>query len=468
MPCSRQFRFAVVTSAVVLCLGVRASADERRMEEIAMGWVAAHNSGDIERMATFRAAHRVDQGDEWREQFPDIVARLGRLEVTDALIDEGGEIVFVAETESRGRLRFTFRFSDEDAERIDAIGIERDEPNPLPALTLTGVWGERQNALDAYLRALADGGQFSGAVLVAEGGAVRFEGAYGLASREFSAPNTLDTRFDIGSITKDFTRVAIAQLVASGALGIDDPVGRHLPAYPNAEVRDKVTVGHLFVHRSGVGDYFTEEWWHTPMGALRDHQDYIEIWGPKPLAFEPGSRSEYSNFGFTVLGAIIEAVSGMSYFDYIDKNVFQPAGMTASGFFETDQIVPDVAVGYTLMDGRGERGETLRKNIYLEPAKGGPWGKTYATARDLWRFWDALSHHRLAPAAYTPWILLDGPPPGDGDSPGTDPVLEVGLGGGGPGMAAELRASSGWLVIVLANLDPPAATNVARRVAEAL
>ena len=465
----------VVLAAVVALapIGDRAEADERRMEEIALAWVDAHNSGDVEKMAVFRAAHREDADNAWRQQFPGLVERLGHLEPTDVMISGPRELILDIDSAGRGRLQFTFQFSADDPERIRSIMVDQSgggRDNDLPVLTLdSDDWSEKAAAIDAYIVALADEGRFSGAVLISQDDEVHFDRAYGLASREFDIANTLDTRFDIGSITKDFTRVAIAQLIAAGKLGMDDKLGQHLPDYPNPEAREKVTVRHLFEHSSGVGDYFTDEWVGTPMGALRDHWDYIDIWGPKPLEFEPGSDQRYSNFGFTILGAIIDRVSGQPYFDYIAEHVFAPAGMTATGFFATDLPEPDVAVGYTFMIRGGQRGDTLRKNIYLEPVVGGPWGKTYSTARDLWQFWQALSHHQLTAPAYTSWVLLSGPPPSDAEAVGeADPVTEIGLGGGGPGLSAELLASRGRVIIVLANLDPPITTYLAGRLGEAL
>lgn len=464
---------ALVMAALLTVSSPWAGADGRRTEEIAMAWVEAFNSGEVEKMAAFRAAHREGGRDGWEQQFESLVEKIGRIEPTDVMIEGDAELVIVADSTGAGGLRLVFRFSEQDPERVSSIAIDRSgggRPNDLPPLALGGGdWSARSAAIDEYLEGLAAADLFSGAVLIAEGGKVRFEGAYGLASREFSVANTLDTRFDIGSITKDFTRVAIAQLIATGKLGPDDTVGEHLPDYPNPRVRNEVTIGQLFEHRSGLGDYFTAEWGQTPMGALRDHRDYIDIWGPKPLEFEPGSRSQYSNFGFTVLGAIIDRVSGQPYFEYVAEQVFEPAGMTASGFFATDDIVPEVAVGYTRMIRGGERGETLRKNIYLEPAVGGPWGKTYSTARDLWRFWRALSEHRLTPPAYTAWVLLSGPVPTEGSEPSeVPPIADMGLGGGGPGLSAELLVSGDRVFVTLANLDPPITFQVTERLEEGL
>ena len=183
-------------------------------------------------------------------------------------------------------------------------------------------------------------------------------------------PNTVDTRFDVGSFNKDYTRLAITQLLQEDRLALTDTVGEYLPAYPNDQVRDEVTIEQLLHHRSGLGDYFTIEWLQTPMGALETNGDYIEIWGPMPLEYEPGTREEYSNFGYTVLGAIVESITGMSYPEYVERYIFEPAGMDDTGFFRTDGIEPNVAVGYTRMNRNGSPGDELRKNIYHEPVIG--------------------------------------------------------------------------------------------------
>ena len=332
---------------------------------------------------------------------------------------------------------------------------ERLGRHSLPELELPGEWEARTEAIDAYLSGLESEDIFSGVALIVERGEVRYEAAYGLASREFDVPNTVQTRFDVGSFNKDYTQLAILQLLEQDKLALSDTVGRYLPEYPNARVRDEVTIEQLMEHRSGLGDYFTPEWRQTPMGSLREIEDYIPIWGPKPLEYEPGSREQYSNFGYTVLGAIIEAISGMSYPEYVEEHVFEPAGMAESGFFETDIPEPDVAVGYSYMQRGGRRTDTLRKNIYMEPVKGGPWGKSYSTARDLYRFFAAMFEDRLLDRDLN-WLR------GGWDSGG------IALAGGGPGLNAYLLLQNGRMVIVMANLDPPIAGNVAERLKAAL
>ena len=320
--------------------------------------------------------------------------------------------------------------------------VQDPEPS-FPPLRLSATDEAATTELDAYLKALAKDDRFSGVVLVAREDQPWFEKAYGFASREFRVPNTVETRFDVGSLTKSYTQLALDQLRQLDALSLDDVVGTFLPDYPNERVREEVTIGQLLDHTSGLGDMFTPAYLRTPMGALRETADYLPIWGPDPLRFEPGSRQEYSNFGYTVLGAILESITGTSYADYVQEAVFEPAGMTSSGFFEIDAIVPRVAVGYTRFDRTGRPTDVLRKNVFHEPAKGGPWGKSYSTARDVLRFYAALFAGELSeepvPSMPRGW---NG---GFGDA------------GGGPGMSALMAVERGNAVVVLANQDEPAA-----------
>jgi len=308
--------------------------------------------------------------------------------------------------------------------------------------------------IDAYLSQLAADGMLSGSVLLARDGKVWFERAYGLASREFNVANNIGTRFDVGSFNKDYTRLAIMQLLQGDRLALTDKVGQYLPDYPNDRVRDEVTIEQLLEHTSGLGDYFTPEYLETPMGSLWEIDDYIPIWGPKPLEYEPGTRTQYSNFGYTVLGAIAESITGVSYPEYVEEHVFKPAGMNTTGFFATDGIEPNVAVGYTTMDRTGRPGDRVRKNIYHEPVKGGPWGKSYSTARDLFRFFDALFAGKLIGDDLN-WM----PSGWNG---------RIALAGGGPGLSAILLVEDGVAVIVLANQDEPGAEQIASRLLDAM
>jgi CubicO group peptidase (beta-lactamase class C family) len=445
--------------ALLLLGSVPAAAAEPNQEAIAKAWVAAHNAGE-EAMAAFRADHfKRSEVTDWRMGFQRMREELGRLEIYGIMLPEE-HVVLVGVRNDDGRLRLRFRFFEDAPDQIREIMADDAEGGPgragsgLPPLDLDGDWGERRGQIDAWLAGLAERDLFSGSVLVVERGEKRFEGAYGLASREYGAPNTLRTRFDVGSFNKDYTRLGILQLMLAGQLSLDDTVGRHLPDYPNEDVRERVTLQQLIDHTAGLGDYFDDDWWKTPMGGLREIDDYIPIWGPKPLIGEPGERERYSNFGYTVLGAIIEKLSGMSYPDYVVERIFKPAGMHDSGFFEVDEIVPDVATGYTKLTRQGDQG-TLRRNTFFEPARGGPWGKSYSTAEDLYRFFAAMFAGEFLPPQHN-WLAAGW------DAGG------IGLAGGGPGLNAELFLEDGWMVIVMANLDPPVAGRVAQSLHRAI
>ena len=363
-----------------------AADEEQEQERIALAWVAAHNAADVDAMANLRARHfQRSEVTDWQESFQSLIDRFGTFEVYAIMFTGSGSMkVGVNSEKVDERLRLVFEFFQDAPGQVREIGLDAGdgmgEDDSLPPLELEGGWKDRKPAIDDYLDDLSSEGVFSGAVLIADRDKIHFEGAYGLASREFEVANNLDTRFDVGSCTKDFTRTAILQLQAQGKLSVDDLVGKHLSSFPNEQVREQVTIQHLLDHRSGLGDYFTEEWHQTPMSSLRHVEDYIPIWGPKPLLSAPGEREAYSNFGYTVLGAIIEKASGQRYPDYVVEHIFAPAGMVDSGFFDTDAVVPNVAVGYTYMSPTG-RLETPVKNIYVEPAKGGPWGKSFSTIR---------------------------------------------------------------------------------------
>lgn len=310
----------------------------------------------------------------------------------------------------------------------------------------------------------AAAGRFAGAVLVARDGRTVFEGAYGLANRERNVANTFDTRFRIGSMNKMFTAVATLQLVQQGKLRLDAPIGTYLTDYPNKDVAGKVTIHHLLTHTGGTGDIFGPQYRQNRL-QLRTIGDYVKLYGARDLAYEPGARWEYSNYGFILLGAIIERVTGMSYYDYVARNVFAPAGMTSTGSEPEDSVVANRSVGYT----RPGPGAAPGPNTETLPWRGTSAGGGYSTVRDLSRFATALREGRLLDARHTELLLTGKVEAFSGRyaygfiDRSVGGVRVVGHGGGAPGMNGELvfEPKSGFVVVVLANLDPPVATRVA-------
>lgn len=330
----------------------------------------------------------------------------------------------------------------------------------LPPLTIPD-GGDARAAVGAWLAELAKQGLFSGAVLVARGGSVAFEQAFGLADRASQSPATPDTRFDVGSITKAFTKVAIGQLVAAGKLKLTDTVQKALPDYPNPEVGRRITIQQLLDHRSGLGDIFNERFVRAAKERLVAPRDFFPLFADEPLAFEPGSSQAYSNAGYIVLGAIVEAASGQDYAGYVTEHVFKRAGMSDSGFLKKDGAMPRLAVGYTRLTPSGERGE-LVPNLGRLPVQGCSAGSSSHTARDLLRFDQALRSGVLL-GERTAWYFAREGGAGAAADTAAAASAAYGIGGGGPGVNAVIDSDGRSVIVVLANLDPPAASQVAQQ-----
>jgi D-alanyl-D-alanine carboxypeptidase len=203
--------------------------------------------------------------------------------------------------------------------------------------------------------------RFSGAVLVAKNGQVLFSGAYGLADRERGIPNTVATRFRIGSMNKMFTGTAILQLAEAGKVEPTAPLGDYLTGYGNQDVAAKVTIHHLLTHTGGTGDIFTPEFQAHRL-EVRTLDDYVRLYGDREPEVEPGSQWRYSNYGCILLGTVIEKATGQTYYDYMQAHIYEPAQMTATGSQPEDQPIPDLSVGYGFEDRRDSDGNWVGHN----------------------------------------------------------------------------------------------------------
>ena len=424
-------------------------------------WLEAFNRGDRDAYAAFLRAHapsrlaRLDDEMDFRE-------RTGGF--TLVRVDESAPRSLVALVKERGSdqfARLTLEVGDADPHPIVRLEL-RAIPTPAGALPHLG-GRDLIDATRASLRQAAAAGRFAGAVLIARHGAIVWQGAFGRADRERGIANTVNTRFRIGSMNKMFTAVAILQLVQAGRIRLDAPLGTYLPGYPNRDVASRVTIHQLLTHTGGTGDIFGPEF-EAHRLELRTLDDYVRLYGSRGVEFEPGSRWDYSNYGFILLGAVIERVTGESYYDYVRAHVYEPAGMTASGSDPEDQTMPDRSVGYT----RGPDGGRWRRNDDTLPYRGTSAGGGYSTVGDLLRFATALEQHRLLDAHHTELLTrgkVDTPNGryayGFGDAQ-FNGVRCFGHGGGAAGMNGDLEIcpAVGYVVAVLANQDPPAATQV--------
>jgi len=328
-------------------------------------------------------------------------------------------------------------------------------PHPAPAIESA----ELAKKLDAALQEISAKDEFSGVVLVAQKGAPVFQKAYGLQSKEYGVPNNLETKFNIGSIDKVFTEIAIGQLIERGKIAsVDDKLEKYLPDYPNHEAARTVSLRQILNMQSGIGDFFGPDFRSSPKDKFRSIADYLPLFASKPLAFPPGTKRQYSNGGYIVLGAVIEKLTGQSYYDYVRDNIFKPLGMESTDFYEGDVPTPNLASGYTH---RGSESGPRRNNIYTRPAKGSSAGGGYSTAGDLLKFANAMDAGKIK----KPDFEENAPKPPNAPFAS---MRGLGIAGGAPGLNAVLETAlpGGYAIVVMSNYDPPSADEVSGKIRE--
>jgi CubicO group peptidase (beta-lactamase class C family) len=345
-------------------------------------------------------------------------------------------------------------------ERVTGMQIQSARPPksvpPLPPLTVE----EARAELGAFLDRLAEAEAFSGTALLARGGQVVFEAARGIADRNHGVPMRLDSRLNLGSMDKMFTAAVVGQLVDEGKLSFQDPVSRFLggKGWTKADL-SKVRVEHLLSHTSGLGSYFNDTYERMARQLLRKVDDYKPLVAEESLAFEPGTRWQYSNTGFLLAGAVIEAVTGRDYFDVVRERIYAKAGMPNSDSYDIDLVVPNLAIGYSRE--RTASATRWRANTFEHVIRGGPAGGGYSTARDLLAFAEAMRKGRLVSPATTErlWSAkpeLQSPDYGYGFGVGKDALgRTAGHSGGFSGIASvlDIYLDTGWTLVVLSNVD---------------
>ncbi len=454
-PVSHQSVMTTVSLLLLLtgALGVQKAVGDAQVAPLFQLWLAAFNGGNRNEISTF-----------YREHFP------SRVEIVSRLIDfrksTGG--FDLRKVEESSATKFSAIVQERDSDQFARISMEVDArssdgiakmmivsiPRPdrfRPArMAEADALSEFRKRLDQW----ANQDKFSGAALVARDGKTIFAGAYGQADREKGTPNMLSSRFRMGSMNKMFTAVAILQLVQANKIRLDDLVGKYLPDYPNKDVASKVTIHHLLTHTGGTGDFFGPEFDMHRL-ELKRLKDYVKLFGSRGLSFEPGARWEYSNYGFLLLGLVVEKASRQDYYDYVRDHVFRPAGMTSSGSEPETTDIPNLSKGYMYNDG------ALKLNTGTLPYRGTSAGGGYSTVEDLLRFASALTSHKLLDAYHTELLVTAKVPAASGQYAygfqiGTeDGVRSFGHGGGAPGMNGELLIfpESHYVVAVLANMD---------------
>ncbi len=327
-------------------------------------------------------------------------------------------------------------------------------------------------AVERFVGQAAAENRFSGVVLVAQGNEVRFAQSYNLACRRSGVPNRIDTRFDVASLGKMSTGVAIGQLVERGCLAFDAPISRYLPDCPS-ETGTRVTLHHLLTHTSGLGSIFDGGWDVASRARYRNIHDLLPYFQDHPLLLEPGTGWEYSNAGYIVLGAVIEAVTGKSYFEYVRGHIFGPASMQDTGPYSLDEDIPNLAYAASRLDPDDhEEAEPRWNNFFRHWVVSTPAGCAYSTVSDLFRFAQALRHGDLVSPRMLAMLKETTVPTGQraGQSYAygfyVDDVGETktfGHAGTVPGYQAWLviYPSLDYTVVVLGNFGHPAARDVA-------
>ncbi len=451
----RFFRSWLFLLIFTVNISAQTAAPETPAGRVLAAWLAALNSADLTTMRDFDGSYRLQS--PLAQVGPALRRQTGGFTLVQIEKNEPLSVVaLIREKDGDGVARVEFSVTADQPPTILRHTLERvPPPRDLAVARLT----EEQalTALVSQAQQLTDADRFSGAVLVARRDKLLLEKGWGRADRTTGRLVTPDSKFSIGSMNKMFTAVAVLQLVEAKKIVLDDPIGKYLTDYPNRDAATKVTVRHLLTHTGHTGDFFGPEFVANRL-SLKEPADYVKLFGSQALTGEPGSGFEYSNFGFILLGAIIEKATGQSYYDYVRTNIFQPAGMKATDSLPETDNVPDRASGYR------RDGSAWVSNVDTLPYRGTSAGGGYSTVGDLLRFVQALESGRLlSKTMFGEATNPQGGRYGYGfGADGEGALRSYGHNGGAPGMNGDLRVfpQLGYVVVALSNLDPPAASRL--------
>jgi len=344
--------------------------------------------------------------------------------------------------------------------------------NATPRLTHVDDFKTIDDRIRPFIDELVKNDQFSGVVLIAKGQQTIYQGAYGKADLANNKATTLDTKYNLASTTKSFTGVAVAQLAQAGKLSFRDPLGKFIPQCPE-KLRD-ITIHQLLSHTGGTGDVIASRAFRNDPTKFKSLSDYIEVVLSEPLAGERGAF-HYSDSGYVLLGAVIEKASGQSYYEYVKRSVFLPAGMKDSGF----ALIPrptNLAIGYTSRDlsnsTYAHKDGSRQRNDSILPTIAAPSAAAYSTANDLMKFSTALHNHVLLNEGFLSMlfsgqIATDRQPPNQKyaygffeGSLGNTHIINQGGTGPGIDVGFDIFPDLGYTVVILSNYDPPAAQRI--------
>lgn len=243
---------------------------------------------------------------------------------------------------------------------------------------------EKANKIDRLLKLYDSFGEISGTVLVAQNGKIIYKEAFGFANREWEIPNTIDTKFRIGAITKQFTATMILQLVDEQKLKLKDDISTHLPYY-REDIGKKVTIHHLLNHTSGIPNYSNRPDFITKI--IRSYIPTVALvkeYCSDNLEFEPGERFSYSNSGYVILGAIIESITGKTYEENLQERILEPLEMKDTGYDSHYNVLSKRAAGYQKV------GFKIVNAMFVDMSVPNAAGGMYSTVEDLYKWERAI------------------------------------------------------------------------------
>lgn len=236
--------------------------------------------------------------------------------------------------------------------------------------------------LDQFMTGLTNAGYFSGTVLVAKDHQIIFDKGYGMANYDLEVPNTPKVKFRLGSITKQFTSACILLLEERGKLSVNDPISKYVPDSPDAW--KDITIAEVLNHSSGIPNYTAFPDYEKISVYPVTPEELVGRFKNKPLDFKPGSSWNYSNSGYSLLGYIIERVSGQTYEQFLTENILKPVGMNSTGFDHNEEVIKDRAYGYV------KKGDDMEHCSYVDMSIPYSAGSLYSTTDDLFKWDEAL------------------------------------------------------------------------------
>ncbi len=260
------------------------------------------------------------------------------------------------------------------------------------AITLTVFCGlaqpnqQKAARVDSILTVYAKQNKFNGSVLIGHKGKTLLAKGYGMANYNYDIANTSTTKFKLASVSKQFTAMAIMILQEKGKLGVDDKLSKYIPDYPKG---DKISVYNLITHTSGITNVTSLPSFDSIKVMPHSHEQLIAHFKNKPLEFEPGTKMDYSNSGYILLSYIIEKASGKKYGEFMQENIFKPLGMKNSGLFTNQEVLKNIALGYSETD----NGPVNVAYIDMSIPSGA--GALYSTVEDMYLWDQALYTEKL-------------------------------------------------------------------------